>query len=43
MAYDSKGKPTGTATVEFKDSKDGAKAFAKYNGRLIDGSSWYSF
>lgn len=40
MAYDSRGKPTGTATIEFVRAGDGAKAYADYNGRLIDQSSW---
>lgn len=40
MAYNSQGKTTGTATIEFKRPGDGAKAYADYNGRLIDQSPW---
>lgn len=38
LAYNSHGKSTGTATIEFRDPKNATKAYQQYNGRMIDGS-----
>ncbi|KAL8283944.1 hypothetical protein RQP46_005057 [Phenoliferia psychrophenolica] len=37
LAYNSFGKSTGTATVEFHKAADAAKAYQQYNKRLVDG------
>ncbi|ORY82394.1 hypothetical protein BCR35DRAFT_265499 [Leucosporidium creatinivorum] len=38
LAYNSKQKSTGVATVTFRKAADATKAYREYNGRLIDGS-----
>jgi len=37
LAFNSRGKSIGTATIEFRDPKNAGKAFQQYNGRMIDG------
>ena len=38
LAYDSKGKSKGVATIEFHKAQDASKAYDQYNKRLVDGS-----
>jgi THO complex subunit 4 len=38
LSYKADGKSSGVATIEFSKPGDGSKAFAAYNGRLIDQS-----
>lgn len=38
LAYDSKGKSKGVATIQFVKAADSNKAYTQYNKRLIDGS-----
>lgn len=38
LAYDSKGKSKGVATIQFHKAIDATKAYEQYNKRLVDGS-----
>ena len=38
LHYDASGRSKGVASITFQKKGDGARAFAQYNNRLIDGS-----